>query len=101
MKRGASRLGKVFTLTFENFLEFTEISECFYCGAPVPWVPYRSNRYNLDRKVNDIGYTRENCVVCCWSCNRLKSAEFTFEEMLLLAPALRAIRAKRSTLLVR
>jgi hypothetical protein len=28
--------------------------------------------YNLDRLNSDKGYTKENCVVCCGACNRMK-----------------------------
>jgi len=64
-------------LTFDEFLELTKISNCHYCGELVKWEPYRkvgaTCAYNLDRKNNKIGYTKENCVVCCKGCNMLKS----------------------------
>jgi hypothetical protein len=64
-------------LSFNDFLEFTKITNCYYCGDFVIWQPYRklgkSNAYNLDRKNNKLGYTKNNCVVCCKGCNMLKS----------------------------
>lgn len=73
-------------LTFDDFLGFTKIPTCYYCGEPVVWEPYRklgkSNAYNLDRKNNKLGYTKDNCVVCCKGCNLLKS-HFGVDEFLL------------------
>jgi hypothetical protein len=36
--------------------------------------PSRVFRHNgIDRLVNDGGYSAENSVPCCWTCNRMKS----------------------------
>jgi hypothetical protein len=81
------------TLTYEEFVEFTSIGECHYCGTPVGWakhnVAYRRSRYNLDRKDNNVGYTKANCVVCCKRCNRSKSDAFTYEQWLLIGQLMR------------
>jgi hypothetical protein len=68
-------------LTYDEFIEFTKIKECYYCGSRIPWTPYPvingdfiSMAYFLDRKINKIGYSKENCVVCCTLCNKLKRA---------------------------
>ena len=52
---------------------------CYYCGAP----PSNTRSihgcigdftYNgIDRIDNSQGYTKENCVTCCWYCNQAKS----------------------------
>lgn len=77
-RRNAERAGRVFTLTEEQFRELTK-SDCFYCGdAPNrPW-PSRSGTGNyiyngVDRYDNEHGYTIENCVSCCYRCNKMKS----------------------------
>ena len=64
-------------MTFSEFLEFTKIDKCHYCGNQITWTSHRHNReiyhgYNLDRKDNDDGYTKDNCVVCCEVCNYMK-----------------------------
>jgi hypothetical protein len=64
-------------LTFEEFLEFTKINVCHYCGDKIEWHQYRHNLkrnqgYNLDRVDPTKGYTKENCVVCCSKCNWMK-----------------------------
>ena len=37
------------------------------------------------------GYSVSNCAVACWRCNKLKSKDFTMEEMKILGRALRKI----------
>lgn len=63
------------SLSYEDFLLFTEEERCYYCNSKVSWVSHgkEAKSYNLDRKNNSIGYTKNNCVVCCKSCNFLKS----------------------------
>lgn len=69
-------------LTYEEFLEFTTIDQCFYCHTLIHWKEYCSggHGYNLDRKDNDNVYTKDNLVVCCKRCNLGKRDTFTFEE---------------------
>ena len=73
-------------ITYEDFLMFTPIRECHYCGAEIQWTEYRqkglrqSSATNLDRKDNDLPYTTDNIVVCCARCNRAKNTHFTYEE---------------------
>lgn len=68
-------------LTFEEFIEFTKINHCYYCGFPIVWVDWfncrkkMSNAYNLDRVNNTIGYLKDNLVVCCKHCNYMKGAQ--------------------------
>lgn len=69
-------------LTYEEYLTFTKHKKCRYCGALVVWVPHYANEHghHLDRKDNALGYSKENCVVCCARCNAAKSDHFTYEE---------------------
>ena len=63
-------------LTYEEFLEFTKIDKCNYCGNDIKWHAYCGNNRvggcNLDRKDNSKGYSKDNCVVCCALCNYMK-----------------------------
>lgn len=67
-----------FTLTAEQFRKITS-SVCFYCGV-VPSKEQkartgngRSYLYNgIDRTDNSQGYTLENSVACCQTCNYMK-----------------------------
>lgn len=53
-----------FTLTFDEFKSLIE-SSCHYCGN-------NDKLVGIDRKDNLIGYNVENCLPCCWACNRFK-----------------------------
>ena len=84
------------TLTYEEFLDFTCISGCHYCGQIIPWSPFNVAwnccRYSLDRKDNTKGYTKENCVVCCKRCNRAKSDSFSYTEWVEIGHVIRRQR---------
>jgi len=82
-------------LTFEQFLKFTDITNCTYCNTTINWKA-TNNRYNLDRKDNTKNYVYDNLTVCCWLCNNTKSNRFTHDEFILLADALKLIQFKRS-----
>jgi hypothetical protein len=68
---------KKLKLTYEEFLEFTKVNVCHYCNGKVEWQEHRSTKdnkgYNIDRINSTKGYTKENCVVCCKICNRMKN----------------------------
>lgn len=94
-----------FKLSFEEFLDIIKNPECHYCGKKIEYKEYsrewgktNSRAHQLDRKDNQKGYSKDNVVCCCWTCNRLKSNEFTYEEFLLFKPALEEIRKKRENL---
>jgi 5-methylcytosine-specific restriction endonuclease McrA len=90
-------------LTYEQFMWFTTIEECHYCGEHVDWRPFgrhyttrgQSKGSNLDRKDSALGYAPNNLVVACKNCNRMKNNILSYEEMLRLAPHIRAIRLSR------
>lgn len=84
------------SISYKEFVEFTSILECHYCGNPVSWSKYHPKKngrgYNLDRKDSSKGYFLNNVVVCCWRCNQAKSNDFTYEEWLFVGRALRQYR---------
>lgn len=73
-----------FNLTFEQFLEITS-SNCYFCDAVPSKIhfPTRMNGayvYNgIDRLDSNRDYEYDNCVPCCWDCNRAKG-ELSVEE---------------------
>jgi len=76
-KRNARVKGHEFNLTKEEFRKLTK-SNCHYCGCE-PYVERTAQTaregylYNgIDRKDNDEGYTLENSLTCCGTCNFLK-----------------------------
>ena len=75
MVRSANNKNIEVNINYNDFLKFTKIKNCEYCNNPVKWVKHGKNAicYNLDRKKNNLGYTLDNCIVCCKTCNFLKS----------------------------
>ena len=71
----AARRGLEFKLSKEELYWFAE-QRCEYCGY-LPKNKINSNNgtfvYNgIDRIDNNVGYTLDNCVTCCITCNRGK-----------------------------
>lgn len=102
MLDAAKRTNRECTITYKDYLKLTETPNCHYCKHPIKWEPYirRKNHgtyagYNLDRKDNTIGYTNENCVVCCKICNHIKGKMLMYEEMLKIGPMIGEIRKYR------
>jgi len=89
-------------ITFDEFLDIVKNKECHYCGDEIEyyehtrnWGKPNSRAHHLDRKNNNLGYTKDNVVTCCWECNRLKSDRFTYEEFIQLSPILKKIQNER------
>lgn len=76
-KHGAIQRGYSFELTKEELRNITS-KNCHYCGnIPSQIAKYHAQHgeyiYNgIDRLNNTIGYTIDNCVPCCGTCNRAK-----------------------------
>lgn len=79
----ANRNDRVFDLDVEFFIELTK-QKCYYCNVePMNMKTvsiknktdkqYYSTFYNgIDRMDNNIGYTKDNAVPCCKTCNQAK-----------------------------
>lgn len=75
-RSGAEKRLLAFNLTHDDFVNLAT-KPCHYCGTS------SSNRFvtkagdeflynGVDRKDNSQGYTKENCVPCCRTCNWMK-----------------------------
>lgn len=81
-KRQAIKRNLEFSLTKDDLKTIVE-KNCNYCGLEPSNVCIIKRRNNsshtaytysgVDRIVNEIGYTTENCVPCCYQCNVAKS----------------------------
>jgi hypothetical protein len=77
----AKRRGLNFELSKDEFRKLTQ-GNCFYCGAKPKRDFSKANGkrfyngsylYNgIDRINNKKGYTMDNCVTCCYECNKMK-----------------------------
>lgn len=87
LKKSAERKSLPLSITYEQFLEFTKINECFYCKNKINWIKHgkKVSSYNLDRKDSFKGYHVDNVVVCCWKCNNLKSNKVSHEDFVKIA----------------
>jgi hypothetical protein len=77
------------SIFYEDFIEFTKTDRCHYCSTAITWHPHTKKNskdvkgarsYKLDRMDNNVGYHKNNCVVCCKRCNQGKSNDFSYEE---------------------
>ncbi len=82
LKHGAHKRDIPVDLTFQRFVELSE-KDCHWCGV-VPSKqqhgyisPWFAN--GIDRLDNSLGYVDNNCVPCCFPCNRAKR-DMTLEE---------------------
>jgi hypothetical protein len=97
LNRSSKNRGRECSITFQQFLSFVEINKCHYCNDKIEWFLHRElnkgngHHYNLDRKDNKIGYTLENCVVCCPRCNYMKGT-LSYEEFYNFTKPIRDIK---------
>lgn len=94
-KGNAKRRGHKWELTEPEFKRFFK-KPCHYCGQRF----HRGWGTGLDQKQAGKGYTINNVVPCCISCNSFKSDKYTYVEMLeigvVLGPLLKKLKRRRS-----
>jgi hypothetical protein len=64
--KSAAKRGFEITIDFDIFSNLVQ-APCHYCGNAT-----QGETNGIDRVDNSLGYTKENCVSCCWTCNRMK-----------------------------
>jgi hypothetical protein len=86
-KRGATLRNLEWSID-RDFFDVKVVENCYYCGCPPCYTKispggraYFAAINGIDRKDNNKGYTKENCVPCCKLCNSFKS-NFPVEEFL-------------------
>lgn len=72
------------SISFDEFVGLIQHPYCHYCYSYLHFSQFNlsknGSRYQLDRTNNNIGYTIDNCVLCCWKCNNSKSNRYSYEE---------------------
>lgn len=69
-QNNARHKNRNFDLSEEDFVEMTK-QPCIYCGGYSD--TYSGEQFNgIDRIDSNIGYSINNCVTCCSTCNRMK-----------------------------
>lgn len=89
----AKRRNVFFGLTEPEFGKLTS-QNCHYCGV-APLQKERNYLFNgIDRVDPHKGYETANCVPCCKECNWVKGRSLDYDEMVVVAEALRKYREK-------
>jgi len=103
----AAEKGLEFTITYEDVLA-KDVDICPYMGIPIRWTHIESGKHgrkgrqgapdakSLDRIDSSKGYTLDNLLVCSWKANNIKGSA-TWEELLQISNALKAIMTKNET----
>lgn len=89
-KGGAKSRGLSWDLTLEQFEEFTKLP-CYYCQNKLN---HNTTGSGLDRIDNNKGYSVDNCLPCCSTCNSVRWNNFTVEETKIMISALIDYRSK-------
>jgi hypothetical protein len=82
-RSNTKRSGKDFNITIEYLNELLLIQEnkCYYTGRPLNMILGNPDSVSIDRKNPELGYIKENIVLCQWKVNRMKN-DATIEELL-------------------
>jgi hypothetical protein len=87
-KSSAKKYGNLFNISLGDFSEWYDSTDkqCAYCTRSLQEVLSQdklkiTERLTIDRKVNQLGYVKNNLNLACYICNRTKSDFFTEEQM--------------------
>ena len=74
-KSSAKKRDQEFSITYADLVEIwqKQKGKCIYTGWDMTTETNDLTLVSIERVVNDIGYTPENCVLSCWCVNRAKS----------------------------
>jgi len=95
VRQSAAKRSVPFDLSYADFISYTVVSNCHYCGDMVSWTKWNVGKKgptNLDRKDSSLGYSKNNLVVSCTRCNKAKLDHFTYEEWLRIGKLIRQMR---------
>jgi hypothetical protein len=86
LRNRARRKNYEFNLTVEQIAELTTMP-CHYCGGRLP-----ETGGGLDRIDNSAGYTADNVLPCCETCNSMRNNYMTVKETEIVVAALQEYR---------
>lgn len=88
VRREAKKKNRVFTISLDDYKLLRTNWKCYYCGS--------KDMFSVDRKNNEIGYIKENCVACCHRCNSMKSNILNEEETFAFVKVRKIIEKKHN-----
>lgn len=96
---GAKKRNLDFTLEFSDFQALVN-TNCFYCDTPpkerdYSYKVFKPKLNGIDRKNNDLGYTKENSLPCCTECNYFKRT-LPYEKFLTLTKRIALAQTKKN-----
>lgn len=89
LKQQGNFYGLEVNLTIEEYIELIS-KPCFYCKDAMNTPSFGRG---LDRIDNARGYSTDNVLPCCTTCNQLRSDRFTVEETVVMINALISFRS--------
>jgi hypothetical protein len=92
LKSSSKKRGLSVSLTIKEFRSLIDGAVCTYCGFPLPIFGA-----GLDRIVNSLGYSKDNCIPCCKICNVARNDNFTVDEMRRIGVVIREIQKDRES----
>lgn len=90
-RRHARYRGIEWHLTLSEYEQLMSGASCTYCRGII-----KSTGVGLDRIDNSLGYSIENVVPCCGSCNGIRNDFLSFDEMKFVMGALIEYRRNRA-----
>lgn len=86
--------GQTYELTAEDITPFP--TACFYCSRPltIKYGKRHDASPSIDRLEPKLGYTKQNAVISCWRCNRLK-CDMSVAELQALAENVTRVASQR------
>jgi len=87
LRSNAKKRNINFNLTCDYYLDLRHDWKCYYCG--------NDDKFSIDRKDNNKGYTKNNSAACCFYCNQIKSNKFFESEMLRVGELFKQFRIER------
>lgn len=91
LKRSGKKRNCEVLITMDEYLDFMSVnSHCYYCNLDLN----TERGASLDRIDNNKGYSLDNVLPCCSSCNATRGNRFTVEEMKIMINALLEHRSK-------
>lgn len=90
----ANKRGLECSITYDDYVNDISGENCHYCESEINWTEYGGGQksYFVDRKDNEVGYTKDNSVPCCTKCNYGKSDIFSYEEWVVVGNALKSYK---------
>ena len=87
LKHAAAKSRLPLEIDIYEYQDLIEDGTCNYCGGPLS-----PTGHGLDKMDPYKGYTLDNVVPCCYTCNMIKGRHFNYNQMLILIDFIKKMR---------